>query len=358
MATAKEQEIVVAGGREVGISNPRRCSSPVPATRSSTWSSTTWPLPTVHCAGPATGRTSSSATRMESRRNSSTRSGLPLRARVDDGGDDALPIRPLRGRGGAARRRRPGLDGQPRLHRAAPASRSGRRPRSSRRTARRPRPGAGRRMAAGARRWPAWCTRRSKTSAWSAGRRRQDRAASTSTSALIGAGRSTRCAARRSPSPARWSGGRRRLPRANGGRRSGTACSSTTTRTRKTARSPRAYSVRPTPDARVSAPLDWDEIDACDPADFTLATMPGRFAELGDRHAAIDDARGLARAAARTLRAPGARRARRRAVAPALHEAGRRARPRPAVAPRRVRHRAPAPNTFASSKGGVTSSWS
>ena len=53
-----------------------------------------------------------------------------------------------------------------------------------------------------------------------------------------------------------------------------------------------AYSVRPTPDARVSAPLTWDEIDACDPRDFTLATMPRRFAELGDRHAAIDSHRG------------------------------------------------------------------
>jgi bifunctional non-homologous end joining protein LigD len=49
-----------------------------------------------------------------------------------------------------------------------------------------------------------------------------------------------------------------------------------------------AYSVRPTPDARVSAPLDWNEIDACDPADFTLATMPGRFARIGDRHATMD----------------------------------------------------------------------
>jgi bifunctional non-homologous end joining protein LigD len=49
-----------------------------------------------------------------------------------------------------------------------------------------------------------------------------------------------------------------------------------------------AYSVRPTADARVSAPLAWDEIDASDPRDFTLATMPGRFAALGDRHAAID----------------------------------------------------------------------
>jgi hypothetical protein len=50
-----------------------------------------------------------------------------------------------------------------------------------------------------------------------------------------------------------------------------------------------AYSVRPKPDARVSAPLAWDEIDACDPADFTLATMPARFAAVGDRHARIDE---------------------------------------------------------------------
>jgi bifunctional non-homologous end joining protein LigD len=48
-----------------------------------------------------------------------------------------------------------------------------------------------------------------------------------------------------------------------------------------------AYSVRPTADARVSAPLAWDEVDACEPADFTLATMPARFAQ-GDRHAGID----------------------------------------------------------------------
>jgi len=49
-----------------------------------------------------------------------------------------------------------------------------------------------------------------------------------------------------------------------------------------------AYSVRPVPDARVSAPLDWDEVDAADPEDFTLGTMPKRFAKIGDRHAAID----------------------------------------------------------------------
>ena len=49
-----------------------------------------------------------------------------------------------------------------------------------------------------------------------------------------------------------------------------------------------AYSVRPKPDARVSAPLNWREIDDCNPADFTLATMPARFASVGDRHADID----------------------------------------------------------------------
>jgi DNA ligase D-like protein (predicted polymerase) len=49
-----------------------------------------------------------------------------------------------------------------------------------------------------------------------------------------------------------------------------------------------AYSVRPTPDARVSAPLDWDEVGECDPRDFTLVTMPRRFAEGGDRHSEMD----------------------------------------------------------------------
>jgi bifunctional non-homologous end joining protein LigD len=50
-----------------------------------------------------------------------------------------------------------------------------------------------------------------------------------------------------------------------------------------------AYSVRPTPDARVSAPLSWDEVDSADAADFTLATMPRRFAKIGDRHEEIDE---------------------------------------------------------------------
>ena len=49
-----------------------------------------------------------------------------------------------------------------------------------------------------------------------------------------------------------------------------------------------AFSVRPRPDARVSTPLTWDEIDVCDPADFTIKTMPAWFKKNGDRHARID----------------------------------------------------------------------
>jgi bifunctional non-homologous end joining protein LigD len=50
-----------------------------------------------------------------------------------------------------------------------------------------------------------------------------------------------------------------------------------------------AYSVRPLPDARVSTPLDWREVPGCDPADFTVLTVPGRFADIGDPHAAMDN---------------------------------------------------------------------
>jgi DNA ligase D len=49
-----------------------------------------------------------------------------------------------------------------------------------------------------------------------------------------------------------------------------------------------AYSVRGLPDARVSAPLRWEEVDDADPRDLTIATVPARYAELGDLHAAID----------------------------------------------------------------------
>src|ERR1019366_2695862 len=53
-----------------------------------------------------------------------------------------------------------------------------------------------------------------------------------------------------------------------------------------------AYSVRPVPDARVSTPLAWDEVPDCDPSDFTVLTVPARFARIGDPHAGLDEARG------------------------------------------------------------------
>lgn len=53
-----------------------------------------------------------------------------------------------------------------------------------------------------------------------------------------------------------------------------------------------AYSVRATPDARVSTPLAWDEVADCEPADFTVRTVPQRFAEIGDPWAAMDASAG------------------------------------------------------------------
>ena len=53
-----------------------------------------------------------------------------------------------------------------------------------------------------------------------------------------------------------------------------------------------AYSVRPLPDARVSMPLHWDEVADCEPDDFTVLTVPKRFAEFGDPHAGMDTGAG------------------------------------------------------------------
>ncbi len=50
-----------------------------------------------------------------------------------------------------------------------------------------------------------------------------------------------------------------------------------------------AYSVRGVPEARVSAPIGWDEVDDAEPDDFTIFTVPARFAEIGDLHASIDE---------------------------------------------------------------------
>jgi bifunctional non-homologous end joining protein LigD len=53
-----------------------------------------------------------------------------------------------------------------------------------------------------------------------------------------------------------------------------------------------AYSIRPVPDARVSTPLTWAEVPACDPAEYTIDTVPARFALIGDPWAEIDEAAG------------------------------------------------------------------
>jgi DNA ligase D-like protein (predicted polymerase) len=54
-----------------------------------------------------------------------------------------------------------------------------------------------------------------------------------------------------------------------------------------------AFSVRPLPDARVSTSLRWDEVMTCDPAEFTVLTVPDRFAKMGDPHAAMDEHAGV-----------------------------------------------------------------
>jgi DNA ligase D-like protein (predicted polymerase) len=53
-----------------------------------------------------------------------------------------------------------------------------------------------------------------------------------------------------------------------------------------------AYSVRPTEEATVSAPVTWQEAESCEPGDFTLTSMPKRFKRIGDRHAGIDEQAG------------------------------------------------------------------
>ncbi|HET8877881.1 MAG TPA: DNA polymerase domain-containing protein, partial [Arthrobacter sp.] len=53
-----------------------------------------------------------------------------------------------------------------------------------------------------------------------------------------------------------------------------------------------AYSIRPLPDARVSTPLSWEEVASARPEQFTVLTVPARFARSGDPHEGIDDAVG------------------------------------------------------------------
>ena len=98
-----------------------------------------------------------------------------------------------------------------------------------------------------------------------------------------------------------------------------------------------AYSVRAVPDARVSCPLEWDEVADVEPAELTLKTVPARLRERGDPSASIDEHPGSLDGAARAGRPRRARRPRRRALAAALPQAEERAAAR-AAEPRARAH--------------------
>ena len=81
-----------------------------------------------------------------------------------------------------------------------------------------------------------------------------------------------------------------------------------------------AYSVRSLPDARVSTPLDWAEVPDCNPEDFTVLTVPKRFAEFGNPHAGMDAAAGSLERLLELSRQRRRRRSRRCSLAAALPE--------------------------------------
>ena len=226
-----------------------RSTSPRPGSPSSRSCATTSPWPRARCAARAAGRTCWCATPNGIHGEFFYQKRAPdVAAGLDRGRRAPLPLGP-HGRGGrAARRRGAGLDGEPRLPRAAPASGARRGPRPSRRAARRPRSGARRRVAAdrGGRR--ASCARSladlglvgwPKTS----GSRGIHVNVRIHRALVVHAG-----AARRARAGARGRAARaRRSPPASGGRRSATASSSTTTRTPRTARSPAPTRCAPSP---------------------------------------------------------------------------------------------------------------
>ena len=216
---------------------------------------------------------------------------------VDRGRAADVSVGPHRRGGRAARRRRAGVDGEPRLPRAASASGARRRSRPSRRAARRPRSGAGRRVAADPRGRAAWCTPRSTTSGWSAGRRRRARAACTST-----------CASSR-----RWTvrpgAPRRARVRARGGAPGAGARDQQVVEGRAPRRVPRLQPEREGPHDRERVlgaarrrtracrrRSTWDEIDGLRSGGLHAARRCRRGSPtVGDRHAGIDAARVLAR---------------------------------------------------------------
>ena len=93
-----------------------------------------------------------------------------------------------------------------------------------------------------------------------------------------------------------------------------------------------AYSVRGRPDATVSAPVTWDELPDVETEDFSMATMPARFAKLGDVHAGIDEAVCDLRVLLEWVERDETGGPRGGAVPAELPEDARRAAPRPAVA--------------------------
>ena len=246
-AVAKgEYTMLEAAGREVRLSNPAKVYFPKPG-----WTK----LDLAHVLPRARRRRARPRARApdgDEALRQRDHGGADLaearaeeRPRLAADGDGRVPVRAHRRGARRQRRRAPRVGGQPRRDRLQPVAGAARRPRPSRRAARRPRPDARHRLG---RRAPHRDGRPRRARRARAARlpedvglqghprQRPDRAAS---------GTSSRCAARRSRWRARSSGARPTSRRASGGRRSATACSSTTTRTRATAPSPPA-----TPSAR------------------------------------------------------------------------------------------------------------
>ena len=186
----------------------------------------------------------------------------------------------------------PGLGGQPRLRRPQPAPGARRRPRPPRRAAGRPRPDARRGLAPDRR-------RRARRPRGARGPR-PDGVAEDVRVARLPHLRAHRARAGRSSSCG-WP------PRRSRARSNAALRTSATSRWWKEERQgvfvdfnqnakdrtvASAYSVRATPDARVSTPLLWDEVADCRPEEFTVATVPQRFARVGDPWEGMDDAAG------------------------------------------------------------------
>ena len=260
VTTKDERELLVIGGREVAISNPGKVLFPAGrATPSSISCATTSPSPTARCAAPAAGRTCSCAIPngidgefFYQKRAPAVAAGVDRgrRAAVSRRAARAEEVVPRDAAALAWMANLACLELHPHPVRADDLDHP-----DELRVDLDPVPGVD--VAAGPRGRAAWCSAtldglRPRRLAEDVGLARHARQRAHRAALDV----RPRCAARRWRSRARSSGARRRSRRASGGRKSATACSSTTTRTRRTARSPAAYSVRPTPDARVSAPLD------------------------------------------------------------------------------------------------------